>query len=448
MSIERMIVMNNRRNMQQIVSTVSVPVGTQGESQTDMQNCPNYRMLAKDVYVSNDTHRTKLNNNDCVCGSSGRGKTTGYVSPLISQMCGSMIIADTKNALYEQHHAELEAGGYRVLRLDLLQGEDTCCYNPLDYVRYDKETDHYNEKDIIALAEMLCPLDMDRKEPFWPQSAQMLLSALIAYILEAVDYEEHTMDSVLLLFEAGCVKGNLDKIFAEHEAAFPDSFAARRYKRFCVVTQAEKCYSSIMMFVANAINGFDCAETRGIFRKTDLDFARIGQERTAVFVNVSDTDRSVDRIVNIFYAHAFHKLIEFADHQPEKQLPVEVRFILDDFATNTVIPNFSQIISVIRSRRICVSIILQNISQLRELYSEAAADTIISNCDHMLFLGTTEVNTAKFVGEKMNVPFYTILNLPIEDAYLFESGSTKGGIRVAKYRPAYFDSDTGKEPQS
>lgn len=104
-----------------------------------------------------------------------------------------------------------------------------------------------------------------------------------------------------------------------------------------------------------------------------------------------------------------------------------------------MIPNFSQIISVIRSREISVSIIIQNISQLRELYSDAEADTITSNCDHTLFLGTSEVNTAKFIGDKMNVPFYSILNLAMEDAYLFETGSTKGGIKVAKYRPPYFE---------
>lgn len=195
-----------------------------------------------------------------------------------------------------------------------------------------------------------------------------------------------------------------------------------------------------MMFVSNALTGFDCHETREIFSgKSDVDFKRIGMERTALFVNVSDTDRSVDRLVNIFFAHAFNRLIETADSTPEKRLPVPVRFILDDFATNTVIPNFPQIISVIRSREISVSIVLQNISQLRELYSEAEADTITSNCDHLLFLGTTEVNTARFIGEKMNVPFYKVLNLPLEDAYLFESGSASGGVKVAKYRPAYFE---------
>ena len=399
-----------------------------------------FRMLAKDHFVNNDTHKTLLNNNDLIVGSSGRGKTTGYVSPLISQMCGSMIITDTKNSLYEMHHKELEDAGYNVLRLDMIEGVDSCHYNPLDFIRYDEDKDRYNEKDIAALSEMLCPLKSDEREPFWPQSAQMLLSSLIAFVLEATPYEEHNFDTLTKLFEACSSIEIIDQIMDEHMAAFPHSFAAHRYKRFKVVSRAEKCWSSIMMFVANAINGLDCNETREVFNgRSDVDFARMGSEKTALFLNVSDTDRSVDRIVTIFYVHAFNKLIEAADKTAEKRLSIPVRIILDDFATNTVIPNFSQIISVIRSREISVSIILQNISQLNELYGYSAASTITSNCDHMLFLGTSDVETAKFIGEKMNLPFYNILNMPLEDAYLFETGTGKGGIKVTKYRPPYFD---------
>ena len=406
-------------------------------SASSLEGNPNYRMLGDGYYVSNNSHETWLNNNDIVCASAGRNKTTGYVEPLISQKCGSMIISDSKNYLYEKHAQELRDAGYKVYKLDMVSGEDSCSYNVLEYVRYDPEMDTYNERDIVALSHMLCRID-DDKDPFWRSSAEIFLSSLIAFVLEATPLEEHHMGTINKLFGLLNDFKKYDNLMKEHLSEFPESFAVARYYRFKSVAMAEKTYSCIVMFVANAINNFDCRETKNIFyKRNSFDFESIGREKTALFLNVSDTDGSMDTIIGLFYRDMLGKLMRYADRLPEKRLPVPVRFIIDDFSSGTIIEDFDRIISVIRSREISCSIIIQSLSQLESLYTEAGAATIISNCDHLLFLGTTEVRMAEYISKKLNVPYQKVLNMPMDEAYLFESGNTRGGIKLKKYIPPY-----------
>ena len=143
----------------------------------------------------------------------------------------------------------------------------------------------------------------------------------------------------------------------------------------------------------------------------------------ALFVNVSDMDRSFDRLVNVFYTQAIQQLCREADRNPDGRLKVPVRIILDDFATNVVIPDFDKIILVIRSRELSVSVILQSISQLETLYTPAQAMTILNGCDHMLYLGGQDVDTADYISIKANKPIENILNMGLGDAYLFERGA-------------------------
>ena len=422
----------SKKRMSEIIEEVDV-------KKNEFEGNPDYRRLGKDFFVLNDTHVTKLNNNDLIVGASGRGKTTGYVDPLLDQKCSSFIVTDTKDVLYDNHAEDLKAAGYKVLKLDMVNSRNSCSYNPLDFIGYNEETGRYNEQDIVTLSEMLCPTDSE-DEVFFFLFAQMFISALIGFLLETTDKVDHDFKNLVMLYTACCNMSTMDSLFTELQQKNPMSFAARRYNMFKSVGKAEKCYSSIMMFVANAFNGFDCSETDYIFNNSSsFTFEELANSKTALFINVSDSDRSMDKIVNILYAQAFKGLISYADSLPEKRLPVPIRLVLDDFATNTVIPKFSKLISVIRSREISVSVILQNLSQLHEIYSEPESNTIISNCDHMLFLGTTDVSTAKIIGEKMNAPYYKILNMPLDYAYVFESGNEKGGIKVDKYIPEFME---------
>ena len=379
------------------------------------------RILAKNVEVSNDTRKTRLNNNDVIIGPSGAGKTSGYVIPNINQHYGSMIIADTKGDLARRMEPSLKEAGYQVQTLDFVNQKNSCSYNPLAYISRDRWGVHYNQKELISMVNLLVPR-MDKDEPFWEESAKTVLVSLIAFVLEALPEEEQHLGSVVELFRiVGTDKG--ENIFGQWEQECPDSFAVKKYKMYRQLYQAERTWSCVRQFAAQALDAFDYEDSRHIFcHNSTISFEKMGKEKHVLFVNVSDTDRSFDRIVNLFYSQALQALCKAADKSQDSRLPVPVRIIMDDFATNVCIPHFDKIMSVIRSREISVSIILQNLAQLNSMYSEAEANTIINNCDHMLYLGGQDLKTAEYISARANRTVDSILGMGLEQAYLFVRG--------------------------
>src|SRR5699024_750100 len=162
-----------------------------------------------------------------------------------------------------------------------------------------------------------------------------------------------------------------------------------------------------------------------------IDFSNIGEKKTAVFLSISDMDRSLDKLIDVFYTQAFQELTASADKEPNNRLQVPVRFILDDFATNAVIKDFDQLTSVIRSREIYVSIIIQSLTQLASLYGKDRALTISNNCDNWLYLGGQDVETARVFAQKTNRPVIEVLQMDIDAAYLFTRGTKSR--KVKKY---------------
>ena len=392
-----------------------------------------YRILAAGIRQSNDTRKTGINNNDLIIGPSGSGKTRGYVIPNILQANESMIIADTKGNLAKDFTPYLEKKGYKVIVMDFKNTLNSCGFNPLDNIRYDPAGDRYNEQDILRLAHCLEP-DMSEKEPFWDQQGRTLLVTLLAYILERATPEDRNPVSVQKLFSVWS-KSAAEKIFAEVERTDPDSFALSKYRLIRRNAHAEKMSAGIEAFTAQALDIFAFNGTKKMVTNPEkIDIKSIGNEKTAVFLNISDTDRSMDRLVNVFYTQALQILCEEAERHPGCRLPVPVRFIMDDFATNTLIPDFDKLISVIRSRQISVSIVVQSITQLDGLYGSDKARTIINNCDSMLYLGGQDIKTAEMVSVKANVPINSILDMSIKDAWLFVRGEP--GKKVKKYNPA------------
>ena len=379
-----------------------------------------YRILSQDCLADNNSHATGLNNNDLIVGPSGAGKTRGYVLPNILQCSESFIVADTKNSLRAETEAVLRQNGYKVLSLDLCGGPSSG-YNPLDYIRLDPKTNRHNEQDIMAVSAALIPIETPR-DPFWEFSARIYLESIIGYVLESLPEEEHTMDSVVCLSrEIGT--GRLSKLMDELAVLDPDSFAARRYSICRDGEKADRTNACVLMFLAEKLAPLDYAGARAMFHNPDkIGLARLGREKTAVFLGVSDTDRSMDRLANLFYTQALHVLCDEADHNPAHRLNVPVRFILDDFAANARIPDFDKILSVVRSRDISASVILQSISQLESMYGHAAAMTIINNCDHCLYLGGQDVETARYMGLKANRSTGTMLSMPLDSAWLFARG--------------------------
>ena len=382
-----------------------------------------YRILAEGEGACNDTWRSGLNNNDLVIGPSGAGKTRGYVLPNILECAESMIISDSKNSLYRKSAKLLRKEGYQVVSIDFRDGNRSFGYNPLDFIRHDTVSDRYNEQDILTLSACLVPVE-SQKEPFWDYAARMFLECLTGYVLECLPSKEHTLSSVaLLLAEMGGIRFKL--LMEELGELSPKSFAFRRWELFKGMVQADRMFSSVLGMLAEKLSMlmFDSAEA--IFSKEEHQRIRlegIGKKKMAVFVNVSDTDRAFDRLAPLFYTQTLQVLCNSADKNAGGCLSVPVRFLMDDFAANICIPDFDKVSSVIRSRGISVSIILQSISQLEAAYGQAKAMTIINNCDSCLYLGGQDVRSASYMGVKADKTASTILNMPLDKAWLFIRG--------------------------
>lgn len=395
---------------------------------------PGYRILAQGHTVSNDTWKTGINNNDCIIGPSGCGKTRGYVAPNILQCTESMIIADSKGALRQAVGKTLERNGYEVLEIDLKDCvHSPCGYDPLRYIRYDRQMGHYNEQDIMTVAAAIVPVE-NGQEAFWDLFARMFMASMISYVLEYLPEEEHVMPSVVRLFgEMG--NGNFDRIFKELNQIAPYSFSATLYRMYQTSRSADKMYSSVQGVLAEklVLFVFDGAK-RLSTNPVQIDLPSLGRKKTAVFLSISDTDDTMNRLVSLFYAQALHILCDCADRNEGHRLDVPVRFYLDDFAaaTDACIPGFDGITSVIRSREISVSIILQSLSQLEASYGPARAATILNNCDNLLYLGGQDVETARYISVKANKSIHTVLNMPLDSAWLFTRGNAPQ--EVAKFR--------------
>ena len=434
--------MNNSTNLQTI--KLSSLNGNMSRDISRTTRSQGGRVLAVGRYASDDDLSSGMNNNDLVIGCSGSGKTGGYVIPNIRRGHGSMVITDTKGQLYHRLGKELEDAGYKVYLLDFIDPEHSMGYNPLDYIR--KKTiesqngqkgSAYNTRDIVSMANILCPIQPNDREPFWQQAAQTVVKFLIAFTLEALVPEEHDMISVVNLFRQLSVPSGR-KAIEQWCNDNPDSFTAKKYGMFCGICDVDRTWSCIQQFTAEALEIFDFEEIIPLFNNRDeskiFNLHKIGEEKTAVFLNVSDTDRYADRLVNLFYMQAMQVLCEDADHtRPMGRLQIPVRFILDDFAANAHIENFDKLISVIRSRNISVSVILQNMTPLYSMYSEAEASTILNNCDHILYLGGQDIKTAEYIGIRANKTAENILLMPCHKAYLIEKGNR--GELVDKITP-------------
>ena len=387
------------------------------------------RILAEGHFMDNDTRVTGLNNNDAVIGGSGSGKTRGYVKPNILQCSGSMIITDTKGTLRLETGDVLEKEGYHVMEINLADpAASSCGYSPFDYMRADREG-RYIWDDIIKAASCIVPLESTR-EPVWDLSARMYLECIIGYVLQCLPEDEHNMESVVLLFTEMST-GKFDRLMAELCSQDPGCFAAIRYRMFRPTAAADRMYASIMGMLAEKLNVFISGRARILEAMPHrIRFEELGERKAALFLTVSDTDRSMDRLANLFYLQALQSLCGSADRSPSRSLGVPVRMILDDFASNVYIPDFQKIISVIRSRNISVSIILQSILQLESLYGHADAMTILDNCDNCLYLGGQDVGTAKYMGIKANRSVHSILETPSGNAWLFTRGKKAEPVRV------------------
>lgn len=404
----------------------------------------NERILANGIEISNDTRVTGLNNNDLIIGSSGSGKTGGYVIPNLQNLTDSIVVSDTKGQLTKMFTKSLKSRGYKVCTLDLVNPEKSCGYNPLNGIRRYK-SGKYREQDVLTLANNIVPT-LDKDEPFWEQAAAGYMAFLIAFCLETLPPDEQHMISVCELHNRFVQPGgNLS--FTKWALENPNCYAAKKFNQISYSTTVEKMWASIIEFANRTLEPFSFEEEKSIFENPkSFDISNPGNEKTALFLNVSDTDRTFDNLVNIFYTQALQILCSNADARSEGRLKVHVRIIMDDFAASAKIPDFDKIISVIRSRDIYVSIILQSMTQLESMYNHAEATTIINNCDHILYLGSQDLQTAEFIGNRIFKTSDTVLCMPRDKAILITTGEKAVTVdKIPPYSTLKNDKITKKE---
>ena len=360
------------------------------------------------------------NKNILVIGGSGSGKTRFFVKPSIMQMHSSYVITDPKGQLLTEtgkmllHGApKLDENGksvrdgrgkviyepYRIKVLNTINFSKSMKYNPLAYVR--------SEKDILKLVNVIIANtkgDGEKSsEDFWVKAERLLYCALIGYIWYEAEPEERNFITLLDLLNAceareddETYKSPVDILFDDLAKKQPEHFAVKQYVKFKMA--AGKTLKSILVSCGARLAPFDIKELRDIMTEDELELDTMGDRKTALFLIMSDTDTTFNFVIAMLQSQLFNLLCDKADDFYNGRLPVHVRCLLDEFANIGQIPNFDKLIATIRSREISASIILQSQSQLKTIYKDAA-DTIVGNCDSTLFLGGKEKGTLKEISE-------------------------------------------------
>ena len=364
--------------------------------------------------------KTARNKNILVIGGSGSGKTRFFVKPSLLQMHSSYVVTDPKGQLLRETGKLLAHGGpkrdengtpvrdkhgkvvyepYRIKVLNTINFSKSMKYNPLAYVR--------SEKDILKLVNVIIANtkgDGEKSsEDFWIKAERLLYCSLIGYIWYEAEPEEKNFITLLELINAceareddETYKSPVDILFDELAQAQPEHFAVKQYVKFKMA--AGKTLKSILVSCGARLSPFDIKELRDIMTEDELELDTMGDRKTALFLIMSDTDTTFNFVIAMLQSQLFNLLCDKADDFYNGRLPVHVRCLLDEFANIGQIPNFDKLIATIRSREISASIILQSQSQLKTIYKDAA-DTIVGNCDSTLFLGGKEKGTLKEISE-------------------------------------------------
>ena len=382
------------------------------------------------------TMTERLNKNVIVIGGSGSGKTRFYVKPNLMQMGKyiSYVVTDPKGTIIIECGMMLVRNGYKIKVLNTINFSKSMHYNPFHYIR--------SEKDILKLVNTIMVNTKGEgeksSEDFWSKAERLLYCALIGYIWYEAPEEEQNFATLLEFINASetreddeTFKNAVDMLFEELEKTEPEHFAVRQYKKYKLA--AGKTAKSILISCGARLAPFDIAELREIMSYDEMELDMMGDQRSALFVIISDTDDTFNFVVAMMYSQLFNLLCDRADDVHHGRLPYHVRILCDEFANIGQIPKFDKLIATIRSREISASIILQSQSQLKTIYKDAA-ETILGNCDTMLFLGGKESSTLKEISETLGK----------ETIDLYNTSDTRGQSR--SYGMNY--QKTGKELMS
>lgn len=360
--------------------------------------CAN-KILTMNVYISYNGRKHRRNLLTIVIGGSGAGKTRFYCKINLMQANTSFVVLDPKGENLRDTGNLLIEMGYEIIVLDLINMEKSHCYNPFVYLKNDNDV----QKLVTNLFKATTPKGSQSNDPFWDTAASMLLLALIFYLKYEAPPDEQNFPMVMEMLRAGEVREDddsyqspLDELFERLEMRKPDHIAVKYYKDYH--SGSAKTLKSIQITLAARLEKFNLSSLAALTSRDELNLTSLGEKKVALFALIPDNDTSYNFLVSILYTQLFQQLFYLADHKYGGRLPVHVHFLMDEFANVSLPDDFDKILSVMRSREISVSIILQNLAQLKALF-EKQWESIVGNCDEFLYLGGNEQGTHKYVSE-------------------------------------------------
>ena len=359
----------------------------------------NNKILSKNVKLGLDGKIHRRNLNVLVVGGSGTGKTRFYAKPNIMQCNTSFVTLDPKGELLRDTGELLKKEGYEIKVLDLVSFKNGNAYNPFVYIKDDNDV----QKLVTNLVKATTIKGAQTNDPFWDTAASMLLSALIYLLKYEAIPEEQNFGMVMELILAGAIdeeadnqESLLDRLFFKLSRKKPNHIALKYYRSYH--SGAAKTLESIQVTLSAKLEKFNIDFINQLTSKDEMELSSLGEKKIALFAIIPDNDTSYNFIVSILYTQLFQQLFYIADKKYNGSLPIHVHFVMDEFANVSLPDDFDKILSVMRSRNISVSIILQNLAQLKALFQKQW-ESIVGNCDEFLFLGGNELSTDKYVSE-------------------------------------------------
>lgn len=357
------------------------------------------RIFTQHVRMGLDGRKHRRTLNTLVCGGSGAGKSRFYGKVNLCQANTSYFVLDCKGELLRDCGGLLERMGYEIKVVDLLNMEKSHCYNPFAYLQSDNDV----QKMVTNLFKATTPKGSQSNDPFWDTAASMLLLSLVFYLYYEAPEDEKNFPMVMEMLRAGEVREDddsyqspLDELFERLEMRNPDHIAVKYYKDYR--SGSAKTLKSIQITLASRLEKFNLSSVAALTATDELDLSSLGERKVALFALIPDNDSSFNFLVSLLYASTFQQLFYSADRKHGGSLPVAVHFLMDEFANVSLPDDFDKLLATMRSRNISVSIIIQNIAQLKALY-EKQWESIMGNCDEFLYLGGNETSTHKLISE-------------------------------------------------
>lgn len=357
------------------------------------------KILSQNVRIGLDGRRHRRNLNTLVIGGSGAGKTRFFGKPNLMQCNTSFVVLDPKGEQLRDVGNLLEKEGYVIKVVDLINMNRSHCYNPFRYIKDDKDV----LKLITNLIRNTTPKGSQTNDPFWEKSETALLEALCLYLLHEAPEEEQNFTMVMEMIAAAEVKEDdeeyqspLDELFERLEIRNPNSLALKQYKIY--KQAAGKTAKSILISVGVRLSAFNLESIASLTAIDELELDLVGERKTAIFAVIPDNDSTFNFLIGMLYTQLFQMLYYQADIVHGGALPVPVHFLMDEFANVALPYEFDKLLSTMRSRLIFVSIIIQNLAQIKGLYKDSW-ESIVGNCDTLYYLGGNEQSTHKFMSE-------------------------------------------------